>query len=71
VATDGNKDISAIFREGTLVDEAIHAGVMGALVRHKEAGQPLVVCRDGKIVYISADEALANIEAQEKAAQDP
>jgi hypothetical protein len=50
------KDISRLFREGTPIDEAMSAAVREAVLQHKRAGLPLVVWRDGKIVWIPADE---------------
>jgi hypothetical protein len=49
------KDIGAIFREGTLIDKAIAEGAREALLRHKQAGCPIVVWRNGKIVRIPAN----------------
>jgi len=51
------KDIQQIFREGTLIDEALNAAVRDAVQLHKEKGLPMVVWRDGKIVWISPEEA--------------
>jgi hypothetical protein len=55
----GRKDICKIFREGRLIDEAMNAAVRDAVQLHKEKGLPLVVWRDGKAVWISAEEAEA------------
>jgi hypothetical protein len=51
------KDIRKIFREGTLIDEAMSAAVRDAVQLHKEKGLPMVVWRDGEIVWISPEEA--------------
>jgi imidazolonepropionase-like amidohydrolase len=51
------KDIQKIFREGTLIDEAMNAAVRDAVQLHKEKGLPMVVCRDGKIIWITPEEA--------------
>jgi hypothetical protein len=48
------KDIEAIFREGTLIDEALAEGAREALLRHKRAGCPIVVWENGKVVRIPA-----------------
>lgn len=50
------KDITAIFREGTLIDRAIAAGAREAIRRHKQAGVPVVIWRDGKSVCVDAAE---------------
>jgi hypothetical protein len=52
-----HKDIQAIFREGTPIDEAMNAAVRDAVQLHKEKGLPMVVWRDGKVVWISPEEA--------------
>jgi hypothetical protein len=54
--TAGKKDISQIFAEGKLIDAAINKGIAQALRRHKQAGVPIVVCRDGRIVHIPPDQ---------------
>ena len=50
--TETPKDIQRIFVEdGHLIDEALKQGVRDAMLRHKEAGLPVVICRDGKAVW--------------------
>lgn len=49
------KDMAAIFREGTLIKKALAAGVREALRRHKQAGCPIVVWRNGRTVWVPAD----------------
>jgi hypothetical protein len=51
-----NKDIDAIFRAGTPIDRAIAAGARDAIRRHKQAGVPMVIWRDGKPVWVDAAE---------------
>jgi hypothetical protein len=58
------KDIGQIFREGTLIDEAMNAAVRDAVQLHKEKGLPMVVWRDGKIVWISPEEAEQNMVSE-------
>ena len=50
------KDIARLFREGTPIDEALNAAVREAVKRHKQQGQPLVVCRNGQTVLIAPEE---------------
>jgi hypothetical protein len=57
VASSEPKDIGQIFRDGTLIDEAMNAAVRDAVQLHKEKGLPLVVWRDGKTRWISPEEA--------------
>ncbi len=63
MATEPNKDIAAIFREGVLIDRALEAATREAIQKHKQAGQPMVVSRNGKIVLISPEELEANLQS--------
>jgi imidazolonepropionase-like amidohydrolase len=48
--------IDEIFADGTLIDLALKQAVQEALLRHKQAGNPVVAWRDGKIVWIPPEE---------------
>ena len=51
--TKPRKDISRIFVEDRrLIDEALKQGVRDAMLRHKVAGLPVVIYRDGKTVWV-------------------
>ena len=50
------KDIGKIFAEGTLIDEAVRKAVKEAVLMHKRAGNPIVVCKDGEMVWLSPEE---------------
>ncbi len=53
------KDPDRIFREeGHVIDEALRKGVRDALLRHKERDNPVVIERDGQIVWVRAEELL-------------
>jgi len=56
MASETEKDISRIFRERTLIDQALNAAVRDAVLEHKQRGLPLVVWRDGKIVWVPPEE---------------
>lgn len=45
-------DIDALFIEGHLIDQAINDAVKKAVERHKRLSQPIVVWKDGKVVFI-------------------
>jgi transposase InsO family protein len=49
-------DVTELMKDGRLVDEALRRGVREALRRHRDAGQPVVVWRDGKVVWVPANE---------------
>jgi nicotinamidase-related amidase len=51
--------IGRIFVEGTLVDWAVEAAARDALALHKQAGVPVVLYRDEKVVTVSAKTLLS------------
>ncbi len=63
MATESNKDITAIFQEGVPIVRALEAATREAIVRHKQAGLPMPVWRDGKTVFVSPEELEANLQA--------
>ena len=57
--TDTVRDPNRVFLEARhLITEALEKGVRDALLRHKERGQPVVIERYGKIVWVSAEDLL-------------
>jgi hypothetical protein len=55
--TKATKDVRRIFaEEGHLIDEALRKGVRAAILLHKKARQPVVIYRDGKIVWVDPKE---------------
>lgn len=52
------KSIDEIFAEGTLIDKALKQAVRKAILQHKRAGNPIVVWRDGKIVWLKPEEII-------------
>ena len=50
------RDIRKILLETDLADRAINKAVREAVLRHKLLGQPIVVSRDGKVIWIPAEE---------------
>lgn len=51
--TEAPKNVTRIFvEEGHLIDEALKQGVRDAMLRHKAAGLPVVIYRDGKTVWV-------------------
>lgn len=49
-------DIAArLDAEKIAIEQAMHEVVHGVVLRHQQAGQPLVVWQDGKVVLIPAD----------------
>ncbi len=52
------KSIDEIFAEGTLIDKALKQAVREAILQHKRAGNPIVVWRNGKIVWLKPEEII-------------
>lgn len=48
--------IDSVFQSDSAVNEAMRIAVAEALERHKRAGQPIAVWRDGKVVWIAAED---------------
>jgi hypothetical protein len=63
MTTGPNRDIAAIIRDGTALDEAMTAAVRSVIERHRQTGIPLVVWQDGRIIELSADAAELTLEA--------
>ena len=55
--TEAQKDINRILVEDRhLVDKALRQGVRDAMIRHKNAGLPVVIYRDGKTVWVRPED---------------
>jgi hypothetical protein len=48
--------ITELLRDGTVIDRAMRKAVRQALLRHRQAGVPIVEWRDGKIVVTPPEE---------------
>jgi hypothetical protein len=53
-----SREVSAILRQGTLVEAALNAAVREAVLRHRQQGLPLAVWRDGQTIWIPPEEIL-------------
>ena len=55
--TEEKKDVNRILVEDRhLIDEALKQGVRDAMLRHKEAGLPVVIYREGKAVWVMPED---------------
>ena len=50
------RDIAEILSDVKTVEGVLRKGVHDALVRHKQAGKPVVEWRDGQIVWVAAED---------------
>lgn len=55
------KDVAAILQDDALVGAALETAVRQAIREHKEEGLPLAVWRDGKVVWVPAEELEAEM----------
>jgi hypothetical protein len=53
---DKPKNVRDIMLDTDLVERALREAVTQALIRHKRLGTPIVVWRDGQVVWIPAEE---------------
>ncbi len=53
---DRSKDVGKIFRDGTLIDKALQEAAQEAKRTHQRLGLPAAVWRDGKVVWVPAEE---------------
>ena len=49
------KDITELFRDGAMIDEAVKKAVAQALRMHKLMGNPVAEWRDGKVVWVQPE----------------
>jgi hypothetical protein len=56
MSADEPKDIEAIMLDGHRVHRALREAWVKDLIRHKRLGTPIVVWRDGQVVWIPAEE---------------
>ena len=53
------KDPDTIFRQGDhVIVEVLGKGVRDALLRHKAHGNPVAIERDGKVIWVRAEDVL-------------
>jgi hypothetical protein len=52
--TEQNLNIDELFKSGKPIDDAINKATSEAVKRHQQAQLPVVVWRDGKIVWLPA-----------------
>ncbi len=59
---DNKLTIDEIFADGTLIDQALKKAGQQAILRHKQAGNPIATWRDGKVVWIPPEEIVVDEE---------
>ena len=56
---DPPEDLVAILRDGALVKRALDKAARQAIEEHLKDGRPLAMWRDGKVLWLSAEEVQA------------
>ena len=51
-----HRSLDERFDDNQLILDAINRAVRAALLRHKQAGNPIAIWRDGRIVHIAPDD---------------
>jgi len=50
------RPLAELLQDHNLIEEAINRAVREALLRHKQAGNPIAVWRDGQVVWIAPED---------------
>lgn len=53
MSSRNGKDLDALIEDGSAVDRAVVEAFAAAVLRHRQAGVPMVFSRDGKPVHVS------------------
>jgi len=65
------EEVARILRDGDAIDRAFVAAYRRTVLRHRSAGVPLVVWRDGRVVEVPADEVeLPDVAVEAPSNQD-
>ncbi len=54
--SEPRRDIEAIFLDGSAIDAAIRKAAKNAILAHKREGRPVPIWKDGKTVWVPAEE---------------
>ena len=60
-------DVAKAFKEGTPIDTALRRAGREALLRHKRAGQPVVIWKNGRIARVKAETLLSRSGGKRRA----
>jgi hypothetical protein len=61
-AAASKRPLSERVRDMKLTEESLARSVAAALRRHKQAGNPVAIWRDGRVVWLQPDEIPDSIE---------
>jgi hypothetical protein len=60
------RTVSDLIRDNDLIQNALTKAVQGAVREHKLLGQPIVIWRDGKVVWVPPEEIELEEESHKK-----
>lgn len=64
VDTTAARSIDEVLADRQLVQRTLRRGVRAAVLEHKRAGNPIATWRDGRVVWIPADEIVVHDEPE-------
>jgi hypothetical protein len=53
LSTRNRRDIGALLEDRSVLDRAMKAAAADAVRRHRQAGVPMAMWRDGRVVHVS------------------
>jgi hypothetical protein len=56
-------NVAEILKQGKAIEDAVRRGWRDAVVLHKKLGQPMVVWKDGEVVWVSPEELDPDLES--------
>jgi len=64
VETEPPRDLVAILEDDDAIDGAMRKAARQAIEEHRREGLPLAMWRDGKVVWVPAEELAEELEAE-------
>ena len=59
-------EISRVFQNPTKITKVLQLGIQAALLKHKQAGNPICEWRDNKVVWISPEKIQVKLTEKRK-----
>lgn len=53
-------EISRVFQDPTKITKALQTGIQAALLKHKQAGNPICEWQDNKVVWVAPEKIILN-----------
>jgi hypothetical protein len=65
------RSIAELFADDAVMNAAVEQAAREAVLKHAQAGQAVPTWRDGKVVWIPAEEMLARLSGSHESASHP